>query len=114
MNVISSQKTYLLKKESNHKKPVEEAGKHYDMKETDKIRSKLPMSCERVPVIDLQKCLPTPLLNNSQSVCLRNLWTFNLTVVDVTIQESHCFIWDETLVGMGGNEISSFAERAAK
>lgn len=93
--------------ENEYKKHLDDAKKRYDLKETDKIRSKLPESQEIVAMVDLQKCLPTPNLTNCQSFYLRKLWTFNLTIVDATNQQSHCMVWDECTAGRGGNEIAS-------
>nr|CAI5837837.1 unnamed protein product [Callosobruchus analis] len=58
-------------------------------------------------MIDLQKCLPTPELTNSQSFYCLKLWTYNLVIHDSTIQKAYCMMWDESIAGRGGNEVAS-------
>lgn len=86
---------------------LEKANQRYKEKRNDKLRAKGSNGCERVVAVDLQKCLPTPSLSNGQTFYLRKLWTLNLTIVDTTIEETHCMIWDEHTAARGGNEIAS-------
>lgn len=58
-------------------------------------------------MVDLQKCLPTPLLKNAQSFYSLELWTFNFTVYDSSTKSASCYVWDESQAGRGGNEIGS-------
>lgn len=85
---------------------LEEASLRYTLKREDKLNAK---ESENIKVItaDLQKCLPTPSLTNSQSFYLRKLWTLNYTIYDTTENKTHCMIWDETTGGRGGSEMAS-------
>lgn len=85
---------------------LKEASLRYDLKREDKVKSCTTEGC-KVVMSDLQKCLPTPDLKNSQSFYSRKLWTLNSTIYDVTVDKTWCMIWDETTAGRGGNEIAS-------
>lgn len=100
----ATQKETIEKEKKNH---LDEAENRYALKRIDKERGKQEHSSERVVMIDLQKCLPTPLLTNAKSFYLRQLWTFNLTIHDNTTLENHCMIWDETISGRGANQVAS-------
>lgn len=78
----------------------------YKLKSEDKRKSRNNLQ-EKVIMIDLQKCLPTPDLHNSQSFYSLKLWTYNLTIQDATCEKSFCMMWDESVAGRGGNEIAS-------
>lgn len=79
----------------------------YKMKSEDKKKSRENLLEEKVIMIDLQKCLPTPDLHNSQSFYSLKLWTYNLTIQDATCEKSFCMMWDESVAGRGGNEVAS-------
>nr|CAI5829866.1 unnamed protein product [Callosobruchus analis] len=85
---------------------LRDAGDRYKSKAADKDHSR---QCEtqKVVMIDLQKCLPTPELTNSQSFYCLKLWTYNLVIHDSTIQKAYCMMWDESIAGRGGNEVAS-------
>lgn len=85
---------------------LQDAGERYKMKAEDKKRSR-ENNTEKIVMIDLQKCLPTPDLQNSQSFYSLKLWTYNLVIHDSTLQEAHCMMWDESISGRGGNEVAS-------
>lgn len=85
---------------------LEDSSNRYKLKAQDKERSKAN-SFEKVIMIDLEKCLPTPDLSNSQSFYSLKLWTFNLVIYDSTLQKSYCMMWDESVAGRGGNELAS-------
>ncbi|KAJ8892641.1 hypothetical protein PR048_005222 [Dryococelus australis] len=57
---------------------------------------------------NLQKYLLTPLTCSGIDFDKRSLWTLNLTVYSVTNknQSAYCYIWDETIDGREGNEIT--------
>lgn len=67
-----------------------EAQTRYSEKTRDKTETKENSDKKKVIVIDLQKCLPTPNLFNSQMFYLRKLWTLNLTIYDATIHKTFC------------------------
>lgn len=85
---------------------LEDASKRYEKKREDKETSRSGDNT-KVVMLDLQKCLPTPYLSNSQSFYLLKLWTLNLTIYDSTEKHAYCMLWDESQAGRGGNEISS-------
>lgn len=86
---------------------ISDANNRYILKSEDKKKSRQNLLEEKVVMIDLQKCLPTPDLQNSQSFYSLKLWTFNLTIHDSTTEDSFCMMWDESESGRGGNEVSS-------
>lgn len=83
-----------------------DADTRYQLKKHDKETSRTLGNC-KVITVDLQKCLPTPLLKNAQSFYSLKLWTFNYTVYDTTKKSASCFVWDESIAGRGGNEMAS-------
>ncbi|CAG9762289.1 unnamed protein product [Ceutorhynchus assimilis] len=85
---------------------LSDADNRYQLKKQDKEASKNVRNCN-VLTVDLQKCLPTPLLKNAQSFYSLKLWTFNYTVYNTTKKTSSCFVWDESIAGRGGNEMAS-------
>lgn len=86
---------------------LSDASNRYTLKSDDKKKSRQNLVEEKVIMIDLQKCLPTPDLQNSQSFYSLKLWTFNLTIHDSTAEDTFCMMWDESVSGRGGNEVSS-------
>ncbi|CAG9834395.1 unnamed protein product [Diabrotica balteata] len=58
---------------------------------------------------DLEKCLPTPFLNNSVSFYKRSLWTYNHTFYTISNKKATpiCYMWDESVAERGGKEIAS-------
>jgi len=85
---------------------LNDASNRYKLKSEDKKKSR-EYTNQKVVMIDLQKCLPTPDLQNSQSFYSLKLWTYNLTIHDATLQNSFCMMWDESISGRGGNEVAS-------
>lgn len=57
-------------------------------------------------MVDLQKCLPTPLLLNSLSFYLCKPWTLNYTIHEPN-NNSRNMMWDEVRGGRGDNEMVS-------
>lgn len=92
--------------QEEYDKHLKDAQTRYQLKSEDKNRSRTSKT-EKVVMIDLEKCLPTPELTNSQSFYSLKLWTFNLVIHDATSQISYCMMWDESVAGRGGNEIAS-------
>ncbi|KAJ8971358.1 hypothetical protein NQ314_000739 [Rhamnusium bicolor] len=85
---------------------LNEATKRYDLKKRDK-NDFFGKSNGRVLMVDLQKCLATPLLTNAQSFYSLKLWSFNYTIYDSTYKKATCCMWDETIAGRGGPEMAS-------
>lgn len=85
---------------------LNDASNRYKLKSEDKKKSRDNIN-HKVVMIDLQKCLPTPDLQNSQSFYSLKLWTYNLTIYDATLQNPFCMMWDESISGRGGNEVAS-------
>ncbi|VEN34042.1 unnamed protein product [Callosobruchus maculatus] len=92
--------------QEEYEKHLEDAGDRYKMKAADKQSSKENLS-KTVVMIDLQKCLPTPDLHNSQSFYSLKLWTYDLVIHNSTDEKSYCMMWDESIAGRGGNEVAS-------
>ena len=57
-----------------------------------------------VVMVDLQKCLPTPFLTNSQSFYLGKLWTLNYTISDPVSKNR---MYGGSDGACGGNEMAS-------
>lgn len=92
--------------QSNYNEHIEDSQLRYKMKAADKEYAKIAKN-KKVIMIDLEKCLATPLLKNAQSFYSLKLWTFNLTIHDSTVNKTFCMMWDETVSGRGGNEVAS-------
>lgn len=103
-NKHSAEELDQIKK--THKEHLEEASLRYRLKKEDKTISKIDKT-KRVLMVDLEKCLPTPNLTNSQSFYLRKLWTLNYTIHDSSNDKTWCMLWDEVTAGRGGNEMAS-------
>lgn len=61
----------------------------------------------RVLVFDLQQVLTTPLVPTGRAFYLRQLNTYNLTIVDCKTDKTHCYMWHECEAARGANEIAS-------
>nr|CAI5837196.1 unnamed protein product [Callosobruchus analis] len=84
-----------------------EASKRYQIKKTDKEECAKYSASKIMLTVDLQKCLPTPLLTNSQSFYSLKLWTYNYTLYDSTNKITTCVMWDESKASRGANEMAS-------
>ncbi|CAH1105341.1 unnamed protein product [Psylliodes chrysocephalus] len=80
---------------------------HYETKKADKKISEESAGKITVAAFDLQKCLPTPNLSASVSFYKRKLWTFNLTVRNITTKRTACYVWHKTIAQRGADEIAS-------
>ncbi|XP_046684652.1 uncharacterized protein LOC124370411 [Homalodisca vitripennis] len=89
-----------------HQEHLDEAASRYRLKREDKLHGKEDHK-SKVVMADLQKCLPTPNLTNSQSFYLRKLWTLNYTIHDPANNKTWCMLWDEVTGGRGGSEMAS-------
>ncbi|CAI6375742.1 unnamed protein product [Macrosiphum euphorbiae] len=97
----SEKRNELNIEKKNHQDDAEEA---YSSKRIDSSTS---TNNKCVLSIDLQQCLPTPLLESSVAFYKRQLWTYNLTVHNINTSTASCFIWSEPIAKRGGNDIGS-------
>lgn len=104
---VAAKKSNLLDQENvenEHDAHLLDARNRYKMKTADTVQAS---DVNRVLTIDLQKCLPTPLLTCGTSFYKRKLWIFDFTIFDSSNNTAHCMMWDETKAGRGGEEIAS-------
>lgn len=92
--------------QKTYDKHLSEAQSRYTAKKIDKEQSKANKSL-KVLMVDLQKCLPSPVLTNAQSFYSLKLWSFNYTIYDSSGKIANCMMWDESIAGRGGNEMAS-------
>lgn len=99
------EKTLTQERYNDHLTMAEQA---YEEKRKDKTES-LQNETTAFISFDLEKCLPTPLLQNNVSFYKRSLWTYNLTIYSLVHKKKHavCYVWDESVGGRGGQEIAS-------
>nr|CAI5844733.1 unnamed protein product [Callosobruchus analis] len=53
---------------------------------------------------DLQKTLPTPLLTTNKVYYLRQLWTYNLCIHDLTNDRPNMYVWNESVASRGSRK----------
>ncbi|KAJ8666517.1 hypothetical protein QAD02_008179 [Eretmocerus hayati] len=88
-----------------HQKDANEA---YNSKRADKERASRKIDkTEIVCCFDLQQCMPTPKLNTSDCFYLRQLWTYNLTIRNMTMNTTSCYMWHESTGNGGANDVAS-------
>nr|CAI5839316.1 unnamed protein product [Callosobruchus analis] len=56
---------------------------------------------------DLQKTLPTPLLTTNKVYYLRQLWTYNLCIHDLTNDRPNMYVWNESVASRGSSDVGS-------
>nr|CAH7765779.1 unnamed protein product [Callosobruchus chinensis] len=56
--------------------------------------------------VDLQNCLITPVMTNSQSFYSLKLWTYNYPLYDSTNKVTTCVMWDESKASRVANEMA--------
>jgi len=93
--------------ETERSKHLEDAGNRYELKREDKEYGRIPSNITKVIMLDLEICLLTPYLSNSQSFYYLKLWTYNLTIHGSSTMKSYCVTWNESVAGKGGNEVAS-------
>lgn len=96
-----------IKLQNEQKFHQEKAQFHYTTKREDKRLSEESSGKCIIVAFDLQTCLATPNLSLSVSFYKRKLWTFNLTVRNITTKVTSCYMWHEGTAQRGANEISS-------
>ncbi|VEN62401.1 unnamed protein product, partial [Callosobruchus maculatus] len=85
---------------------LDDATERYKLKKADKDISREDPT-QKVIMVDLEKCLPTPVLTNAQSFYSLKLWTFNYTIHDSTEKHTYCCMFDESIANRGVNEMAS-------
>lgn len=102
---VDEEEKSQIKNES--KRHQDKASFHYATKRDDKEKSRQSLGRIIVAAFDLQKCLATPNLTASVSFYKRKLWTFNLTIRNITTKKTSCYIWHEGVAQRGADEIAS-------
>nr|CAH7738509.1 unnamed protein product [Callosobruchus chinensis] len=94
---------YTLELELHHRKVQSvTAAKKRDLEYAKQNSETVRLIC-----FDLEKTLATPLLTTNKVYYLRQLWTYNLCIHDMVSGKSSMYIWDETEVSSGSQEIGS-------
>ncbi|CAH1226555.1 unnamed protein product [Diabrotica balteata] len=93
--------------ENERQQHQDKASFHYTTKQGDKEESMRSLGKLVVVAFDLQKCLATPNLTSSVSFYKRKLWTFNLTIRNITTKRTYCYVWHEGVAQRGADEIAS-------
>lgn len=81
--------TQRLTIQQEYDQHLRNAKERYDLKKPDKINARDSLNT-KVIMVDLEKCLPTPMLTNSQSFYSLKLWTFIYTIRDSTTNKTYC------------------------
>ncbi|KAK3932637.1 Proline--tRNA ligase [Frankliniella fusca] len=58
-------------------------------------------------IFDLEQVLPTPSVSTGVAYYLRQLNTYNLTIVDASTNITYCYMWHEGEAARGANQIAS-------
>lgn len=100
----SKRNEILARKTAHHN----EADRVYDEKKQDRARADEDASVRTIS-FDLQKQLATPYLTCGRSFYSRQLYTYNLTILETQIGMNvpTCYMWDETKAKRGSREIGS-------
>ncbi len=92
--------------EDKHNLHLRRAQAAYDLKRQFKALAK---EDEKVCclIFDLEQVLPTPSVSTGVAYYLRQLNTYNLTIVDAATNVTHCYMWHEGEAARGANQIAS-------
>ena len=95
-----------LKTQKEYDAHVEAKDFAWGLKDQNKAVAKLDSNvC--VACYDLHKVLPCPRAETSAFYYKRHLSISNFTVYDYTLNDGHCYVWNETIGHKGSNEIGS-------
>lgn len=97
-------KLLLIEKRSEHWKIVSETKKNF--KNTQKIARDETNNIEMF-TFDLQRALELPSISTSEAFYSRQLWVYNLCILDEKRDKAYMYVWDETIASRGAQEISS-------
>lgn len=73
----------------------------------DAEKAKDPLNDVTVISFDLMKTLPTPVLSTGIVYYKRQRLTYNLGIYNLSTKESYMYVWDESVVSRGPEEIGS-------
>lgn len=104
--VLSTQGEQKRKYEQELEVHQRKAKKATTSKETDIEKSKISKNTITI-CFDLQKTLPTPLLTTNKVYYLRQLWTYNFCIFDLTNGVPHMYVWHESIASRGSQEVGS-------
>lgn len=97
-------KLFLIEQKKEHDQIVYRTWKNFD--ETKKLAQDKTNNVEMF-TFDLQRALELPSISTSEAFYRRQLWVYNLCILDEKRGNAYMYVWDETIASRGAQEISS-------